>query len=176
MRTFLAIDLPKELRTAMHDVCMEMPGRSVQVPEENIHLTLYFLGDIDEARIGEAEKVMDSINAKKFEAEVRGLSFFVTPAVQTVFAKVSDNGCSSDLYSSLSLGLSKIGFTPELREYVPHITLARMKRDDPKTKDFIKKNSDTFFGSFAANSISLKSSQLSKKGAIYTSLYERELS
>ena len=175
MRAFLAIDLPEDLRASIHDVGTKMPGSFAPVPVDNIHLTLHFLGDISDKKVGEVRAIMDSVTAKKFEVTVKGISFFGGSMVQTVFAKVQDNGMSAKLYDELAAGLGAAGFAPDKRGYTPHITFARMKREVKETKEFISKNSDRDFGSFVADRIFLKKSVLSDKGASYENLYEREL-
>ena len=92
MRAFIAIDLPRGLRTSLHDIVARMPGKFSAVPVSNIHLTLHFIGEINNEKIDAAKMVIDSIKIKKFEAKVKGLSFFGGKAVQTVFANVLDGG------------------------------------------------------------------------------------
>ena len=176
MRVFLAIDLPEELRASIHNVGMDMPGAFTAVPAGNLHITLHFLGDITVKKVHEVEGLMDSVRAKRFDANVKGLSFFGGKSVQTVFAKVFDKGMSAKLRDFLATGLEAMEITTDKREYMPHITVARMKRPSLETKDFIIKNSNLDFGSFVADRFFLKKSVLSEKGASYESLYERELS
>ena len=176
MRVFLAIDLPEELRASIHDVSMGMPGAFATVPASNLHITLHFLGDITDKKVYEVEGMMDSVRVKRFDATVKGISFFGGSSIQTVFAKVLDKGMSAKLHTPLATGLEAMGIATDQREYLPHITVARMKHPLPETKNFILKNSNLDFGSFVADRFSLKKSVLSEKGASYEILYERELS
>ena len=175
MRAFIAIDLPEGLRTSLHDIAAKMPGRLSAVTVSNIHLTLHFIGEINNEKIDAAKMVIDSIKIKKFEAKVKGLSFFGGKAVQTVFANVLDGGISAKLHSDIVFGLEAYGFAPDKREYHQHITIARVKHEVPATKEFITTNSSYYFGSFVARRISLKESRISDGGSTYVSLYEREL-
>ncbi len=175
MRAFIAIDLPRGLRTSLHDIAAKMPGRFSAVTVSNIHLTLHFLGEINDEKVDDAKMIMDSIKIKKFEVKVKGLSFFGEKAVQTVFANILDGGISAKLRSDIAFGLEAYGFAPDKKEYHPHITIARVKHEVPATKEFITTNSSYYFGSFVAQRISLKESRISDIGSTYVSLYEREL-
>ena len=176
MRAFIAIDLPEDLRTSIHNIGARLPGRFSAVPVSNIHLTIHFLGEISDEKADEAKRIMASVKIKKFEAKVKGLSFFGGKAVQTIFANVLDGGISAKLHSGLAFGLEASGFTLDKKEYQPHITIARMKHEVPATKEFIMANSSHDFGSFVVQRISLKESMLSDSGPTYVSLFERELS
>src|SRR5262249_58238136 len=60
MRTFIAIEIPSEIRSGLAVLQNELRRAGAEVSwtkPENIHLTLKFLGEVDERRIGEVEKV-----------------------------------------------------------------------------------------------------------------------
>src|SRR5262245_66270718 len=67
MRTFIAIELPSEIKSALASLQTELRRAGADVSwtrSENIHLTLKFLGEVDERRIGEVEKVCVSSAAE----------------------------------------------------------------------------------------------------------------
>src|SRR5262245_66541684 len=75
MRTFIAIEIPSEIKSALAALQNELRRAGADVSwtkPENIHLTLNFLGEVDESRIGEVEKVcVDS--AREFQPFALGL-------------------------------------------------------------------------------------------------------
>ena len=175
MRTFIAIDLPSELRRSFSGVSRELEGKGVTlVGEEVMHLSLHFLGDLSEKQIDEVREVLGQIKPSGFEVEIAGLWFFTPTFLKVVFAKLSkgEAECTA-IYNQLSNSLLEIGVIEE-KEYRPHITLARINRgaDNRKILEVIEKYRKHNFGSFAVNSIKLKASELTESGPIYTDLYE----
>src|SRR5262245_15518533 len=67
MRTFIAIEIPAEIRSALAALQTDLRRAGADVSwtkPENVHLTLKFLGEVDESRIGEIEKVCVSSAAE----------------------------------------------------------------------------------------------------------------
>ncbi len=177
MRTFVALEIPDNVRSQMYSIGEKIPGRMALVPKDNIHITLQFLGDIGEAQVLAAARALDSVSQSSFPVLLRGLSYFGGRNMHTIFAKVFDNARTSLLYNAVGKALSDcgIGYAAQ-RDYTPHATIARVKAQAPDTREFISQNAEHAFGEFIAQSICLKKSVLSSSGALYATLHERELS
>ena len=176
MRTFVAIEIPAEMRRKIYSIGEKIPGRLSRVSEENIHITLQFLGELDEDGLASAESALNKISGQPFGVIIKGISFFGGRDVHTIYANVIDQGRIKVIYSDAGKLLSDAGLDFESeREYVPHATIARVKDGSAKIREFIGQNSDHLFGEFEIDSICLKRSVLSEKGPIYTTLYERKL-
>ena len=94
------------------------------VPPAKIHLTLAFLGDVDEQRVGEAIRAPEGERAPAFEMSLDSVGSFRG-------ARVAWAGCRkvpaalADLQSGLAGALASLGFALDERPYTPHVTLAR---------------------------------------------------
>ena len=67
-RTFISIDLPKRIQKEIKKLQDELPGfEGGRTDPENLHLTLKFLGEIDEEKIGEVKNELKKVKLKKFE-------------------------------------------------------------------------------------------------------------
>ena len=141
IRTFIAIELSTEARTALTDLQNRLktivPPRSVRwtVPQ-NIHLTLHFLGDVDTNDVEKISAVLD-------EATLAGPPFSLTLERLGCFPNISRPrivwvGISGETETLLVLHLdlgkrlqAAIGFSPDSRPYSPHLTIGRTKKGLP---------------------------------------------
>jgi 2'-5' RNA ligase len=178
MRAFIALEVPGEIKDRIEEAESGLVLRGVVfVRKGAMHITLQFLGEIDGKEAELAADAMRSIDAAPFRVGLRGLSFF-PPEARVVFAKVDDGqGEISDIYRKLGAALSARGISQARENYVPHLTVARVKgqADQRAVLGAINGRSATDFGSFLARSIVLKRSVLGPEGPAYTDLYEREL-
>lgn len=174
MRSFIAIPLPQEFLegvvAAQQGLAPVMNGRFT--PRENLHLTLAFLGDIDEA---ETRAAMDAMDAAVAEAGPVSL----TPASLGSFDRKKDSmfwlGLDKNpelmaLQARLAEELESRGVPFEKRNYLPHITLARkasMKSGELKNLVFPLPQ--------AAEQVTLFRSELTPEGARYKEAYAVEL-
>lgn len=134
LRCFLAVDLTADVRTALARAqarLRRIGARVGWVPEENLHLTLFFLGDVVTPRLPDVASLVSSI-APRHEPctmSVRGLGFFGSPRhPKVIWAGVADPPPSLlALQADLSGGLEALGFEPDRRGWSPHITLGRVR-------------------------------------------------
>lgn len=179
MRAFIAIEVPEELKERVLAASEKLKTESiVLVKKEAMHITLHFLGDITEAEAEKVKEAMNSVTHRPFEASLSGISCFTPNFIRVIFADVTKGKEEiSAIHRELSTPLSGAGIRIEREEFVPHLTIARVKyaADRGRLLDLIKRNSAAEFGSFAVNSIVLKKSLLAASGPLYTELHKREL-
>lgn len=179
MRAFIAIELPDEIRAKLLQAAASLPRRGlVPAKLEAMHLTLHFLGEVDEKGVEAAKLAMQEAHARPMRISISGVSYFDPGRIKVIFAKVSAGATElSGLYDDLSKGLSERGLSTEKRHYTPHVTIARVKyvEDRGALLGAIERLGQTEFGSFEARSVSLKESVLDSGGSEYSTLYELEL-
>jgi 2'-5' RNA ligase len=176
MRTFVAIEIPQEIRVKIHALGGKIPGRLSRMAIDNIHITLLFLGDINSEQLAKVQRAIATINVKPFSIAIKGISYFGGREMHTIFANVTDDGQTKAVYLELSELLLSFGIKVEhSREYIPHVTIARVKEGNADTREFIGRNSGQEFGEFNVSAICIKQSVLSEKGPVYTTLFERKL-
>lgn len=186
MRLFIAIDLPevliKKIKILQDEIKRGCRARVSWSIPENIHLTLKFLGEVQEGKIDDIkEKIEDAgKGVGPFLLSVNGIGYFPNPhrpRVIWVGIKTYDNMLNT-LYERLESGLKELGFEKEDRRFHPHLTLGRIKEITRKTA--LKGMPDNLNGSdelgkFKAEGICLYKSELNPKGAVYTKLFECKL-
>lgn len=143
-RTFIAIELPRQLRLRVVEhidrLRRDVPGvRASWVREDNLHLTLKFLGNVS---VSEIPKLSDAITSgvsgiEPFELTVAGCGVFPPKGRPNVLwlGVSSSRDSTSDTRHPLSLlhaaiedECAKTGFPPEQRAFHPHLTIARLRK------------------------------------------------
>ncbi len=183
-RLFLAISLPAQVKEKLAELQNKLAasGAGVRwVRPEGIHLTLKFLGNVPESRIPEIVSVVQEVVRKNAPAVIRlgvkGVGTFPprgTPRV--VWAGLTgDLVALARLQQALEAALARLGFAPEKRPFVPHLTLGRVK--SAKNKKALLQSVDRYreeefvpAQTIAIKELVLYQSTLHPEGAIYTPL------
>jgi 2'-5' RNA ligase len=179
-RIFIAINLPENIKKELgeyKDKWPELPAKWTK--PENIHITLAFIGYLNEEGILEIQNTVNKVakNYKPFLINLTKISYgppkTTPPRMVWAIAEKSEEYISlCDSLKKALLALPKISFKPENRETVPHITLARIKewewrRIEPEERPEIEESINS---SFQVNSIDLMESVLKREGPAYTIL------
>lgn len=182
-RSFIAIEANEEVRNSLNEVQkeLEQTGADLKlVRSENIHMTLRFLGDISEDRVGLFEDVINKASkTDPFQIRVKGLGVFPDPGfIRVVWAGVSEGSEKvTSLRREVDQELDKINHPPDDKEFTPHFTIARVKSGKAKSEinSIVEDKSDEEWGIVKVDRIELKESELTPKGPIYTTLEKAEL-
>ena len=188
IRTFVAVELDRNLRKELGRVQAEVRERCVRgvgqdvrvqwVKPDSIHLTLKFLGEIEEARIQDIRTALDPVvvGQPRFSVEVGGLGVFPDLRAPRVIW-IGLSGRVNELVrlaADVDRALHVIGFPLESRPWSPHLTLARIKeRSREAGKGFAAigaLNGFTSVGSLSISVASLMQSELKPSGAVYSQL------
>ena len=178
IRTFIAIPLGDEVsREAVRLIQrLKHPSDGIKwVPTDNLHLTLKFLGEVENTDI---PRVCDVLGDACDEANPFELHFFGTGAFPTLqrprvlYAGVQDDsGTLTDIVNALEHGLADLGFKPESRDYTPHLTLGRTKGGRGRASDEViarmQAEEHLDIGSMVADSVQVIASFLDKHGPTY---------
>jgi len=182
IRTFIALELRNaEVLNKLDQMAKTIAklGGIKAVERENLHITIKFLGDIEEETAKQIARYLhEKVNPVVFPTggsniEIIGLGSF---KLNTVFANV---GLGVDLvtkaFREVEEGLAKNFNIPrEQRTFTPHITLARVKHLQgtvaARLKALIHENENTSFGESLVDGVVLKKSQLTPKGPIYSNV------
>jgi 2'-5' RNA ligase len=134
VRTFLALELSEDIRqqlTSAQDVLRECRSRLTFVDPSLIHITVKFLGEVDEKDI---PKIIDAIKAIRFSPFPvhAGVVTVNSPrSPRTVWCAIGDNREGERLFTLVEDALEPLGFARETRRFTPHATVARVKLFDP---------------------------------------------
>lgn len=168
IRLFVAIDLPDEFKKDLYSICYGVPGAK-WVPEEQLHLTLRFIGEVDGGVFRDIKDALEDVRMDTFAMRLKGLGFFPPrkkPRVLWVGVEPKDR--VTMLRNRVESALVKIGLEPARRKFSPHITIARLK-DTPVSKvtRFLEGNGLFATDTFPVSEFHLYSSVLTSKGAIH---------
>jgi 2'-5' RNA ligase len=173
VRAFIAIRCPDELRVGLLEAQKRIKpfGDMKLVEPENLHMTLKFLGEVEESRLEKVIAALGFLSQKqKFTMDLRGIGVFPNPAyVRVVWAGV-DEGAKETGHLSREVddALHALGFPREER-FHPHFTLARVRSiDKEKMRKFLAESEAAGFGSFTVGSVDLMESKLEHKGPVYS--------
>jgi 2'-5' RNA ligase len=146
------------------------------VAPENLHVTLKFLGAVDEERLPAVGQALAAVAAaaQRFELVVAGLGAFPTVTrPRVVWAGIAAGAEPlASLASEVDAALGALGFPREERPWVGHVTLGRVRdpRRDPVLAQALAAGAGRPFGRTAVNRLTLMRSDLSPRGARYTPL------
>lgn len=184
LRTFIAVDLPEPLRIRLGQeigrLSPLLEGGLVRwMNPKGIHLTLKFLGDVDPGGIEGLAEALRSVASGRaaFRANAVGVGCFPsTRRPRVLWVGVQEpSGALSALQGSLEAALSPLGYPREDREYNPHLTLGRVRREArpdeaAKVGAVVSKETQTLLGEIPVGEIILFRSELKPSGAVYTPL------
>lgn len=175
LRTFIAVDMPSEIKEKLYSAVKGLPSRAIRpVAIDNMHITLFFLGMVRNADIEKIRDLIDGLDHGPFRVSVSGIGAFSAKHPRILFAGVSDGREELKIiYRSLSGGIRDLGIAIDDKEYLPHITVARIRKSGNNgiINSFINENSGRDFGSFVCDSVKLKGSTLTGAGPIYTDIH-----
>jgi 2'-5' RNA ligase len=125
-RLFTGVEIPSAIGQSLSMLRGGLPGAR-WVDPENYHLTLRFIGDVDDDVAHEIASVLGRVNRAPFELHVDGLTFFGGKKPRAVVAAVPPVAALLEVQAEQERLMQRIGLEPEGRKYTPHVTLARLR-------------------------------------------------
>ena len=174
MRAFIAIDLPEGVKDISVKVQEKIKGFAVIKPVKDVHITLKFLGDVDENQIQEIRKEISVIKKKKFKIHTSNIGVFPNQNfIRVVWIGFEPKKDINDLKKEIDNNLIRFGFKRD--EFIAHATIARIKSIKNKERflGILKEKIDNI--EFEVNEFKLKKSTLTKQGPIYEDICSFDL-
>jgi len=172
MRLFLAVDIPKDIKEEIYKFQKQFKLKGIKLVEkENLHITVKFLGDVDEETF---KKILDmDLSIPPLKIKLKNLGVFPNPNYIRVIWIGVENKDLVRIFKDIDEKLATLGFKRE-KDYVPHLTIGRVKFIDDKRllKDRVEKWKDIDFGEFEVSKITLYESTLTPSGPIYKVIKE----
>lgn len=169
MRLFIAINLPEELKAKIAKAVknIDSPGLK-KVGPENLHLTMKFLGEVDDKQLEAVKRKLGGIKGECFKISLEGFGFFPNENyIKVVWVGVEEGHQEIiNLQKEIDTLLSEVGFAKE-KNFEPHLTIARVKflKDLKGLAEFAAKTKIN--ATFEANSFELMESILRPGGPEY---------
>lgn len=176
IRLFVGLQIPEALRQSLAGLCSGVPGARWVKPE-NFHLTLRFIGEVEEGVAGDIDAALAAIAAPAFTVDLAGVGQFGSGRkTRALWAGIVANDALNRLQAKVETAVVDAGLPDEHRKFAPHITLARLKAAPPdRIEQFIVGHAGFRAGPIPVERFTLFSSFLSSSGAIYTPEAEYEL-
>lgn len=166
-RLFIAIPLPTEVKTLLTSLRTTLPGCR-WVDQEQMHLTLHFLGDAEEHLLTGLQAMMAQLTTPAFFLSTGTPGTFPSPrAPRVLWLGLSGSEPLRQLHAELSAGLVHLGLTVENRPFRPHLTLARLRETPAAAVAQWLHQAPPAPVSFAVEQVTLFASTLQPGGAIH---------
>ena len=187
MRTFIAIELPENIKGALAQLQEKLKAAKADVKwvePQNIHLTLKFLGEIDEGKLEKIRKILEDISGDNLAFQIRlgAVGAFPKMHFPRVLWVGIDKGDieTRKIAAALEEKTAKIGIPKEERAFSSHITIGRTKSDLNRQQlvEGLKKMESNWEGKnleFSVTKITLYKSTLGPGGPVYEALKEATL-
>ncbi len=170
LRLFLAIELSPLHKEALASICYGL-NHVKWTPRNQLHLTLHFLGEIEENKLDQINQALQELCSVPFDFVIKGVGHFTKQGqVHTIWADIVPNEELDFLYQEMKERLKEAGIFLPHKNFRPHITIARCSHDVDLQEivHFLERLSGLSLSPSRADHINLFSSKLKPEGAIYT--------
>ena len=166
-RLFVAIRPPEDIRDLLVDAMEHSPDFRWQ-DDEQLHLTLRFIGEVERPMADDLADALSRIRAQVFSIRVDGVGRFEQRSSGALWAGVDPRPPVAALAAKVERVCQEVGLEPERRAFFPHITLARWKgRRSREVADYLERKRDLRSAPFEVSEFILFESRLSRHGAHY---------
>ena len=125
-RLFTGVEIPSDVGQALATLRGGLPGAR-WIDPGNYHLTLRFIGDVDDAIAHEIASMLSRVKRGSFDLHMDGLTSFGGRKPRAVVASVAPAQALIDVQAEQERLMQRIGLDPEGRKFTPHVTLARLR-------------------------------------------------
>ena len=168
IRLFAALPLPPDIAAGLvrrqHGL-----GEARWSPQENLHITLRFAGDVAETTAEDLDSELSHVAGEPFDLTLEGVGAFGEGRdIHAIWAGVAESEALRRLAQSCESAARRAGLSADTRAYRPHVTLAYLRRPDPAAVGvWIQSNNLLKSPVFHVDQFGLYSSHASKGGSRY---------
>lgn len=171
-RLFVAIRPPSAIRKMLLGAMGGISGARWQ-SEDQLHLTLRYIGEVDRHRAGDVHAALGAVHHPSFALALSGIGAFERRGLaDSVWAGVTPHEPLRALHKKVDAALARVGVAPDERAYLPHVTLARLKRSSGPVGNLLESAGGLSSPAFAVDHFALFESDLTAEAAVY-SIVER---
>jgi len=173
MRCFIALEVARGVKSQCRiliSMLKSLDFHAKWVEEENLHITMFFLGDISNNQIEKTSDMLKEIHVKPFHLFINKLGYFQKfSKPTTIWLGLKKSDSLEQLHSTMKMKLKGIYHRTFGNKFIPHLTLGRLKSFPVDWKEKIE-TIQVEMVEFGDIVLSLKSSTLTKTGPIYNAL------
>src|SRR5258708_35851322 len=121
LRLFVGIEFPPELKLRLSLLCTGIAGAK-WVDAGNLHLTLRFIGEIDEGLAADVDEALARLRARRFTLQLAGTGVFGGNRPHALWVGVERDPALLQLRDKIELAFIGVGLEPDGRRFAPHVT------------------------------------------------------
>jgi 2'-5' RNA ligase len=130
-RLFTGLEIPVDVAQSLAMLRGGLPGAR-WIDPENYHLTLRFIGDVDDVIAHEIASMLGRVRREAFKLRVDDLKSFGGRKPRALIATMGAAQALLDLQAEHERLLQRVGLEPDGRKYTPHVTLARLRESSSR--------------------------------------------
>lgn len=166
-RLFTGLEIPQSLGQSLAFLRGGLPGAK-WIDTENYHITLRFIGDIDERTADEIAEELARVRRRRFEVRVDGVMAFGGKQPHSLVARIASSPALSELQAEHERICQRLGLPAEPRRFTPHVTIARCKNvSHEAVAEWLALRGGFSGGAFEPERFVLFSSKASRGGGPY---------
>ena len=177
IRSFVSIDvsIKDRISTLQNKIIVEEKWKIYQVKpveKQNFHFCIIFLGEVTPSTLERLKQKLLELKFEPIRVVYTGLGVFPNinnPRILWMGTDPEGREELINLSEKLAESIREIGFMPD-KPFIPHVTLFRLKDTRLRLQNILKKYSNVSFGSELISKISLKKSDLTQGGPVYSDI------
>lgn len=166
-RLFVALRPPREIREICLSAMTGGPAGWAWQDDEQLHITLRFIGQVDRLKAEEIAQSLEDFHAPTPQVRIDGVGIFDHGARSALFARVVPKEPLNALHRKIDRQLVQLGWEPERRAFLPHITLARRRSGAEDPQGWLERQAGLASPDAEIAHVTLYESVLGKHGATY---------
>ena len=166
-RLFVSLRPPEPVRDALIDTMEGIEAARWQ-GDEQLHLTLRWVGEVDSDVANDVADALSSVRAPGFELALRGVGTFAKKGRATaIWADVAPSEGLAILQRRIEKACRAAGLAPETRKFVPHVTLARLNSSTGPLDHWLTRHGRLRAPIWPVRDFILYESHLGDSGSVY---------
>jgi 2'-5' RNA ligase len=166
-RLFTGLEIPPAVAQSLSSLRGGLPGAR-WIDPEHYHVTLRFIGDVDDVIAHEVASLLARVRRQAFELQVADLKSFGGRKPRAVVATLAPIRALMELQAEHERLMQRVGLEPDGRKYIPHVTLARLRESSSRqVADYLATRAPFRSEPFWASRFVLFSSRMSVGGGPY---------
>jgi RNA 2',3'-cyclic 3'-phosphodiesterase len=130
LRLFTGLEIPNDIKFEL-DMMKGGVSGARWIERDNYHLTLRFIGDVEESQARDLAVALDAVSVPSFVTRLKGLGAFGGAKPHVLYVNVEMAPEMKRLQAAHERVCQQVGLVGETRKFTPHVTIARLRRTDP---------------------------------------------
>jgi 2'-5' RNA ligase len=132
-RLFTGLEIPSDVSQSLSMLRGGLPGAR-WIDPENYHVTLRFIGDVDDVVAHEIASMLGRVRREAFELRIEDLKSFGGRKPRQIVATLGPAQALMELHAEHERLMQRVGLEPEGRKYTPHVSLARLRESSSRLR------------------------------------------